>query len=158
MEEQTAKKTSKITAYSLEDVEKLGLRISADEREYLANGFSWYHHIRTDVVGTVLTGLRGSTLEIWASDIRWYYDTTYETEITSPKGNGLVAPAGWSFPGALQFGIVIHQVGGVFRQLINKEGDPQIVDLDPGKDVKVSVNDAGSGDNGGAFNIWAKAY
>lgn len=103
--------------------------------------------------------LRVSEVDIFASDVYWWYGNSAANLITHANGFGTPADASWQFAGLKKFQIVLYQPGGnAFGIESDSSSSPQHLSLNPNLDILVGVNDVINTyyDNTGAFSIYIR--
>ncbi len=127
------------------------------EKALLEAGYSKYNNCGVNL-STTLNGSAGSTaVSVYAADVEWDYAFGGSPTVTSPQGDGGVAGAGWRFPNAHRFGVVVYQGGNYWNVDSTDPGSPtRITGLSNTTDIVVTVNDTNGNyaDNSGAFDIY----
>jgi hypothetical protein len=131
-----------------------------------SDGWLEYRHLAVDslVQGNrlMLNGkpLRGSALAVSASNVAWYHGLRNPRLVRRPLGHITAASAGWFFQQSPEAALIVWQGNRTRRHVLASESQdrPDIVDLDPDKDVYVQVNfhrlDAFA--RKGGFDLWVK--
>jgi hypothetical protein len=122
-------------------------------------GYGWYNNVGVNL-NTTLTDTVGSTaVSVYAADIRWRYAFGSSPDVTSPTGDGGTGGAGWQFPNAHRFGIVVFQGSNYWNVESTDPANPtKITGLSNTTPIVVSVNDTNGnyGDNSGSFDLYVR--
>ena len=133
--------------------------VEPEEKEIREAGFSWYNNVGVNL-NTTLLGTSGTTqISVFAGDIRWRYAFGNAPDVTSPQGDGGSGGAGWRFPNAHRFGIVIYQGNNYWNVRSTSSTNPTVITgLSNTQNIIVTVNDTNGnyGDNNGAFDIYIR--
>lgn len=102
------------------------------------------------------TPLRAQRLAVYAADICWRHSDNHQDTVRLAAGNFQFADAVWRFREAFQYSIVLWQILGSVQMITSENpAAPQILTLDPKKDIYVQVNDLRHhhDEHSGAFSL-----
>jgi hypothetical protein len=152
--------------------EKLPVFTYRHEQVVLQPTGQWrrYNNLRADQINCLNTEfgpLKVKFLAVHADDVTYYAGSGFAIEITNPAGrpvpakNGDPPGAQWHKQGANRWAILIFNQGedkdGNYTQLspaaLNQENADVVRNLDPNRQVCVTVNDYDLSTNGGGFDL-----